>query len=127
MVFLTPYLLVSRNNLGFPWSYHWRKQMADTREWCGLILEGRKEYGGAAHRNRGRYSGTKVHALWVERVVGLVSGNTPSPGSIGWQFYLHGDHEIFSSAPCCRCCQGQHAGSPVDGLTENDVTCDKCK
>lgn len=34
-----------------------------TREWGGLILETRYEFGKAARRNRGNYSGEKVHRL----------------------------------------------------------------
>jgi hypothetical protein len=98
-----------------------------TRTWGGLILETRFEFGKAAHRNRGNYSGQKIHALWTEYVVGLVEGEVPRPGTVGARFQKTGKPVLFSVSPRCGATQGQHAGQPYPNLTAGDVTCERCK
>ena len=98
-----------------------------TREWGGLILETRYEFGKAARRNRGNYSGEKVHRLWCEYIVGLVAGETPRPGSLGARFQKTGKPTLFSARPRCGATQGQHSGAPYPELTADDVTCERCK
>jgi hypothetical protein len=61
-------------------------------------------YGYAARRNRGAYSGRKVHRIRVETMNGIVSYH-----------------------PSCGCTSGQYAAKPVAGLTAADVTCEICK
>ncbi len=96
-----------------------------TREWSGLLLETRIEYGKAARRNRGNYSGQKVHRLVCEYVVGVIGPQRP--GTVGAQFVRTGKPVLFSSQPCCGTTQGQTAAAPFASLTEHDVTCTKCK
>lgn len=94
-----------------------------TREWSGLILETRYETGSAARRNRGAYSGTKIHRICSEYVVGLSDGKKPAPGTIGAVWLRERQPVLFSSYPMCGCTIGQHAARPVAGAT---VTCEKC-
>lgn len=101
--------------------------MTTQREWCGLILEARTEYGTAARGNRGRYAGRKIHQLFCEYVVGLVEGYYHAPGTFGAQFKQTGQPVLFSCYPLCGCTRGQHAGKPLAGKTHEHVTCDKCK
>jgi hypothetical protein len=98
-----------------------------TRTWGGLILESRAEFGKAARRNRGNYSGEKVHRLWAEYIVGLVAGEVPRRGTLGARFEKTGKPVLFSSWPRCGATQGQHAGAPFPELTAADVTCERCK
>lgn len=98
-----------------------------TRTWDNYVLEHRIEYGSAARRNRGRYSGAKVHRLSCQYVIGLVDPTlTPKPGTISAAFARTGKPVLFSCWPCCGCTQGQHAGTPTPGLSQADVTCTKC-
>lgn len=99
--------------------------MNATREWSGLILESRIEYGSAARHNRGRYAGTKVHKLRTEYVVGVVPGTEHYPGSYGAIF--RGEPLFFRAYPACGCTQGQRAGKPNAELTAADITCSRCK
>lgn len=111
------------------------------RTWGGLVLETRVEYGHAARKNRGRHSGTKVHRVISEYVVDLEPGYEPKPGTVGHVF-LVGERKLdgigrtvrtprvpvlFACRPACGCCQGQHGARPYPGLTEDKVTCEKCK
>lgn len=96
------------------------------REWSGLILWRRHERGSAARRNRGRYTGTKSHALQTEYVVGITSEHGPvRSDSISGQFQRTGRPALFSAYPLCGSTQGQHAGSPREGVTV--ITCEKCQ
>jgi hypothetical protein len=97
-----------------------------TREWSGLILEDRTEYGSAARANRGRHAGHKVHRLACEYVVGVVPGSEHRPGSYGAMFLRSGKPILFNASPACGCTSGQHAGRPCPGLTPEKVTCEKC-
>lgn len=99
--------------------------MRRTRD--GLVLEDRVEYGGAARRNRGSYSGTKTHRLWCWYVVDLEPGYEPPAGTFGAVFLKTGRPVLYSCYPVCGCTDGQHAGKPVAGKTEADVNCGKCK
>jgi hypothetical protein len=98
------------------------------REWGGMILEGRTEYGMAARHNRGRYAGQKVHSLRVEYVIGLLDDYVPNggAGSVGQQFIKTGKPVRFSAYPMCGVTQGQWAASPINGATIEQVTCAKC-
>lgn len=96
------------------------------REWSGLILLTCHEFGHAARRNRGRYSGAKTHALTTEYVVGVTSEHGPVRGdSITYQFVSTGRPAFFSAHPLCGCTQGQRAGSPSASVKA--VTCSKCQ
>lgn len=97
-----------------------------THEWGGLILETRFEFGKAARRNRGNYSGEKIHQLWCRYIVGLVPGTEHGPGTLGARFEKTGKPVLFSSGPRCGVTQGQHSASPVAGLAAEDVTCTRC-
>lgn len=97
-----------------------------TREWGGLILETRVEYGSAARKNRGRYAGAKVHRLRCEYVIGVVPGSEHRPGSCGAMFLGSGKPLLFNARPSCGCTSGQRAGQPFPGLTAEHVTCEKC-
>lgn len=98
------------------------------RIWNNYILEYRSAYGHAARRNRGRFTGAKIHALFCEYVVGLVDPSIPcKPGTAGHTFRTTGEPVLFTVFPVCGCTQGQHAGSPIKGATKDDVTCTRCK
>lgn len=96
------------------------------REWGGLILEARTEYGTAARRNRGQYAGHKIHRLHCEYVVGVVPGSEHRPGSYGANFLKTGKPSLFHISPVCGCTSGQNAGKPYPNLTAESVTCEKC-
>lgn len=106
-----------------------------TRTWGNLILETRANYGSAARRNRGAYTGQKVHRLVSTYIVGVVDEAKEREKGIknnravtlGGRFLLNGDPVLFSCAPACGCTQGQMAGSPNDRSTIANVTCEKCK
>jgi hypothetical protein len=90
------------------------------------ILETRVEYGSAAHGNRGRYSGQKVHRLRTTWIVGLLPSQSRR-GTFGEQFRRNGGKPVlFQAYPVCGITQGQHAGLPFANLTAADVTCSKC-
>lgn len=97
------------------------------RVWCNYILEALREYGAAAHRNRGRNTGTKVHALRCEYVVGLVDESlADNPKTYGAAWKRTRVPQLFSVYPCCGCTTGQHAGRPIPGLTAANITCSRC-
>ena len=98
-----------------------------TRTWGGMILETRIEYGFAAHKNRGNYTGCKVHRLRAEYVIGIEDGQTPRPGTFGAMFIKEGKPVLFSCQPTCGCTQGQRAAQPSSRLNDTNVTCEKCK
>lgn len=100
---------------------------ATRRIWSGLILETRLEVGTAAHRNRGKHSGTARHRLVCEYVVGLVPEHRPAPGSYGARFAETGEPVLFACRPLCGCTRGATAGRPYPGLTDADVTCAACR
>lgn len=97
-----------------------------TREWGGLILESRTEYGSAARKNRGRFAGSKIHRLHCEYVVGVVEGSEHRPGSYGAMFLKSGKPILFHVSPACGCTSGSLAGQPFSSLTDDSVTCEKC-
>ena len=67
-------------------------------------------YGSAAHNNRGRYTGQKVHRLAVHVRTDEATGRTAT-----------------STYPVCGVTGGQHAGQEFPGLTAASVTCDRCR
>lgn len=98
-----------------------------TRTWGGYTLENRIEFGSAAHRNRGRHSGVKIHRLMTEYVIAVdPSVEEVRPGSFGAIFLKTGKPVLFACHPVCGTTGGQHAGKPVAGLTAGHVTCTKC-
>ena len=97
------------------------------RTWGPYLLETRTEYGYAAHGNRGRYSGTKVHELRVDYIVGLADPHAEAKsGTYGTRFKRTGQPVLFSCQPACGCTGGQNAGRPSPRLTAADVTCKNC-
>lgn len=92
-----------------------------------MKTETRIEYGVAARRNRGSYTGQKTHRLVCTYIIGLDEGEEPRPGTYARSFKQTGEPVLLSCHPACGCTQGQHAGRPVPGRTEADVTCEKCK
>jgi hypothetical protein len=98
--------------------------------WGNLILDRRTEYGRAAQKNRGNYSGQKVHRLHCEYIVGVVDEsaelNLPYQ-SIGKRFLKESKPVLFSCSPACGCTSGQNAGRPIQDATEQNITCEKCK
>lgn len=102
----------------------------NTRTWGNYILETRVEYGAAAQKNRGRYSGTKTHKLYSEYIVGVVDEAAEKAlgySTLGKRFLRDSKPVLLACRPCCGCCQGQMGGSPISSKTENDITCEKCK
>jgi hypothetical protein len=94
------------------------------------------KFGAAARHNRGRYAGSKVHKLSVERVVGVIdeAEAMKNPRSFGALFLKEqrkpeADRKpIYTHvSPVCGCTQGQFAGQIIDGLACSDVTCTRCK
>jgi len=97
------------------------------RTWNNLILETRIEAGYAARRNRGSYSGTKIHRLISEYIVGQVDESiVPMPGSLEARHVMNRSAVLFSCSPACGCTQGQNAGKPSKTLTLENVTCTRC-
>lgn len=97
-----------------------------TRLWGSYTLEMRTEFGTAARRNRGRYAGHKVHRLISEYIVAVDNPEAERVGTLGQRFIKTGQPVLFSCSPACGCTQGQHAGQPIEGKSEADVTCAKC-
>jgi hypothetical protein len=91
-----------------------------------MITETKIEFGRAARKNRGSYSGQKTHRLVSTYIVGLAEGYEVRPGTYAAEFQREGRPVLVSCHPACSCTQGQHAGRPVAGLTEKDVNCTKC-
>lgn len=102
------------------------KSMNTQREWDGLILESRTEYGHAARRNRGNYAGAKIHRLRTEYIVGIIPGTPIALGTLGARFQKTGKPVLFSARPACGCTQGQMAGMPIAELAAEHVNCAKC-
>jgi hypothetical protein len=99
-----------------------------TRTWENLILETRYEVGRAAHRNRGSYSGAKLHHVASEYIVGLVDETIiPLHGTLGAKFRVDRKPVLFSCRPCCGCTQGQRAALPVRDATVAQITCTRCQ
>jgi hypothetical protein len=94
-----------------------------TREWCGLILETRTEYGSASRRHGGWYVGTTIHRLRCEYVIGIVPGNEYRPDRYRAMFLKSGKPVLFNASPVCDC---THRGHPTRGTTADQVTCDTC-
>lgn len=95
--------------------------------WGNYQTEARRAYGHAAHRNRSRNTGTKIHALVAVYVVGLIDeAIVDKPGTFGETFRRTRQPVLFSCRPACGCTSGQHAGAPSARLTAADVTCSKC-
>jgi hypothetical protein len=107
----------------------WSEQCAERANiWGNYRTETRTEYGSAAHRNRARYTGEKVHKLRATYVVGIVdeSKEDPKANTFGATFMRTRKPVLFSCGPCCGTTNGQHAGAPIAGLTAAHVTCSKC-
>lgn len=94
------------------------------------------KFGSAARYNRGRYAGSKVHKLFVERVVGVndEAEAMKNPRSFGAIFMREqqkpeGQRKpVYTSVhPACGVTQGQMAGQIREGLTCADVNCERCK
>lgn len=101
-----------------------------TRTWCNYVLEYRTEYGQAAHKNRGYFSGQKTHRLTCQYVIAVVDEALELANrfpTVGKRFLKTRKPVLFSCQPACGCTQGQNAGAPVAGRTAADVTCEKCK
>lgn len=115
-------------------TYTERKETIDgiefrhVREWGNYLLGNRyDEIGHAAHRNRGRNTGTKIHRLRTEYIVGLVDETRQEkPGTFGATFAKTHKPVLCSCAPSCGTTSGQHAGRPDSRLTREHVTCTKC-
>lgn len=97
-----------------------------TRTWSNYILESRIEAGYAAQKNRGRFTGTKMHRLQSEYIVGLVDEAAEPAGTLGARFIVNRKPILFSCRPMCGCTQGQHAASPRYGATLDQVNCTRC-
>ena len=94
------------------------------REWSNLILRRRYSVGFAARSNRGSYSGTKLHQIAIEEVIGLKDESVPQPkGTVGARFLIARRPVVFSAYPLCGCTQGQNAARESVGAK---VTCSKC-
>lgn len=97
------------------------------RVWCNYILETVLAFGSAARNNRARYTGTKVHRLSCEYIVGLVDESlAENPRTMGATWVRTRQPVLFSCRPCCGTTGGQHAGAPDARRTASDVTCSKC-
>jgi hypothetical protein len=95
----------------------------DTRIWGNYKLRTRYSTGFAAHRNRGSYSGTKIHRIRIEEVVEVIDASIePAKGTVG-RWFLNGHPAVFSISPMCGCTGGQNAAREVANQT---VTCEKC-
>lgn len=98
------------------------------RKWDNLILEERIEFGFAARKNRGKFSGSSIHEVVSEYIVGLVDNTIDQrEGTISRRFQVTGKEQLFSCSPSCGTTQGQMAALPVQGKTDIDVNCSKCR
>ena len=93
----------------------------------GMRIEYRVGYGYAAHKNRGKFSGQKVHLLSCQVIVGVEDGFFPEKHSLGAKFLETGKPVLYSCHPACRTTQGQRAGRVREGFTADNVTCEKCR
>jgi hypothetical protein len=92
--------------------------------WDGLIQGSRISTGHAAHRNRGRFTGQKVHRVVCTDVIGIADpAREIRPGTFAAKFVATGKPVTMSARPACGCTQGQFAASESAGL---EVTCSKC-
>lgn len=99
-------------------------------EWGSYITEISFAFGSAARGNRGRYAGSHVHVLRVEKIVGIKPDADPrdiGPNTLGARFVATGRPVTFSTHPLCNCTSGQHAGQASSSLSAADVTCEKCR
>lgn len=91
-------------------------------EWSGYLVVNAFRVGAAARRNRGSYSGQKVHRLYVGYIVGKVNTDAIDTDYIAWVT----EPKLHSIGPVCGCTQGQHAGSVIPGKQNADINCTKC-
>lgn len=95
--------------------------------WGNMLIQTRRAYGTAAHRNRGRYSGSAVHALVIDEICGIVDESIEArAGTFEAAFRKKRAPVTFSTYPICGTTQGQSAGQEMIGLTAANVTCKKC-
>jgi hypothetical protein len=87
-------------------------------EWDTLTLEQHYGVGHAAHRNRGRNTGQKVHVVGYEVIVARSDEQKPGQMKVG---------AVFSARPLCGVTQGQHAAKVAPSLTADHVTCSRCQ
>lgn len=98
------------------------------RTWGNYRLRTRYAVGSAARGNRGNFSGTKIHRIKIEEVIGVIDEALErglTHPTIGKRFLLGSDH-TFSIMPACGCTRGQNAAKEHKGLTDKDVTYTKC-
>lgn len=96
-------------------------------EWGNYMLGLRCEYGSAAHRNRGKHSGAKVHRVVSKYVVAVIDPSKETrQDTFGAAFLRTNKPQLFSCRPACGCTSGQHAARPDSRLTAEHVNCSKC-
>lgn len=95
------------------------------RVWDNYLLLPRQTVGSAARHNRRSYSGTAIHRITIEEIVGVLdeAAELTKGDTLGKRFLKTRKPTEFSSSPDCGCCQGQHAAREVKGAV---VTCKKC-
>jgi hypothetical protein len=99
----------------------------NVQEWGNYLLGMRNEYGSAAHGNRGKYSGAKVHRVVSKYVVGVIDQTKETrQDTFGAKFLKTGKPQLFSCRPACGCTSGQHAARPDSRFTSEHVNCSKC-
>ena len=102
-------------------------EFRDVYQWDNYRLGVRVEFGHAAHRNRGRNTGVKVHRVVSKYVVGVIDESKETRSdTFGAQFIRHRKPVLFGCRPVCGCTSGQHAARPDSRLTAERVTCAKC-
>lgn len=104
--------------------------MLQTRVWGNYLLEDRTEFGYAARRNRGSYTGQKIHRLRSAYIVSVKDEAAElalNHDTLGKRFLKNRVPVLFSCHPSCGCTQGQHAGRPLAAASADKVTCTKCR
>ena len=103
----------------------------ETRVWGNYKLERRIEFGHAARRNRGHFTGQKIHRLRTEYIVEVIDEAAERAivtyNTLGHRFLRDRKPVLFTVYPCCGVTSGQFAGIPVSGYTQASVTCTRCK
>lgn len=103
---------------------------ARTTTWANYTLALYREAGHAAHRNRGRYSGAKVHLVSSQYIIGVANPDeerSKGHDTLGKRFLKSGAPVLFSASPYCGVTGGQNAARPNSALTLADVTCVRCR
>ncbi len=104
--------------------------MNEIRVSGNLELKRREAFGTAARRNRGSYTGTKIHRLYIEEVIRVLNVEeelAKAWPTFGKTFLKTGKPVIYSSRPACGVTGGQNAARENPKLTASDVTCANCK